>query len=224
MTCRPAGTRIVHHHSQFAALKCVANTLRPAGTQIVDHGSHFTALKYVANTLRPAGTLTEYSAITTHIVYALEVKMANSFTQIYIHYIFTVKGRENALKTDIKERLYPYIVKMASVKKCFVISINGMEDHIHLLVRLHPEISISDFAKFVKANSSRWANEVHLFPHLFYWQAGFGGFSVSHSVVDYVKKYIENQQEHHRNLSAREEYELFLKRHNIEFNPDYLPE
>ena len=150
--------------------------------------------------------------------------MANSFTQIYIHYIFTVKNRENALKTDIKERLYPYIVKMAAVKKCFVISINGMEDHIHLLIRLHPDVSISDFAKFIKANSSRWANEVHLFPRLFYWQAGFGGFSVSHSVLDIVKKYIENQQEHHRNLTAREEYELFLKKHNIEFNPDYLPE
>ncbi len=204
----------------IAALKYVANTYRPDGTQIVDlhicsPGSNPSLIPFF-----PDGT----QILKIFSIGELEVLMANSFTQIYVHYIFTVKGRENALKTDIKERLYPYIVKMASVKKCFVISINGMEDHIHLLVRLHPEIAISDFAKFIKANSSRWANEVHLFPRLFYWQAGFGGFSVSHSILDIVKNYIEKQQEHHRNLTAREEFELFLKKHCIEFNPDYLPE
>jgi len=147
----------------------------------------------------------------------------NSFTQIYIHFIFTVEGRENALKTDIKERLYPYLIKLVTAKKCYVISINGMEDHIHLLVRMHPEISLSEFAKFTKANSSHWANEIHLFPRMFHWQEGYGAFFVSHSVLDKVRDYIDNQHEHHRQLSAREEYELFLQKHNIEYNTNYLP-
>ncbi len=149
--------------------------------------------------------------------------MANSYTQLYVHYIYSVQGRENALMTDIKERLFPYMVKLAAEKKSYVIAINGMEDHIHLLVRLHPENSVSEFAKFTKANTSHWANEVHLFPRTFYWQAGYGAFTVSHSALDAVKNYIENQQEHHRQLSARDEYELFLKKHNIEYDTKYLP-
>jgi len=149
--------------------------------------------------------------------------MANSFSQIYIHYIYAVDGRENLLKTDIKERLYPYMIKLATEKKCYEISINGMEDHLHLLVRMHPNVSSSEFAKFTKANSSHWANEIHLFPKLFHWQEGFGAFSVSHSVLDKVVHYIDNQREHHRHLSAREEYELFLQKHNIEYHTNYLP-
>jgi REP element-mobilizing transposase RayT len=149
--------------------------------------------------------------------------MANSYTQLYIHYIYTVQGRENALKTDIKARIYPYLIKLSTEKKSFVIAINGMEDHIHLLLRLYPENSVSDFAKFSKANTSHWANDVHLFPKPFYWQAGYGAFSVSHSALESVKSYIDNQQEHHRQLSARDEYEIFLKKHNIEYDTRYLP-
>jgi len=149
--------------------------------------------------------------------------MANSFTQIYIHFVLSVQGRENALKTDIKERLYPYLIKLTTEKKSFVVAINGMEDHIHLLVRLHPENSVSGFAKFIKANSSHWANEVRLFPRPFYWQAGYGAFSVSQSALEAVKNYIDNQHEHHRQLSSREEYEIFLQKHNIEYNTKYLP-
>ncbi|MDD4309749.1 MAG: IS200/IS605 family transposase [Candidatus Cloacimonetes bacterium] len=150
--------------------------------------------------------------------------MANSFTQVYIHYIYNVQGRENALKTDIKDRLYPYLVKLTTEKKGYVVAINGMEDHVHMLVRLHPEISVSEFAKFTKANSSHWANETRLFPRQFYWQAGYGAFSVSQSVVEKVKLYIDTQSEHHRHMSAREEYEIFLQNHNIEYNTNYLPD
>ncbi|HOE55171.1 MAG TPA: IS200/IS605 family transposase [Candidatus Cloacimonas acidaminovorans] len=149
--------------------------------------------------------------------------MPNSFTQLYIHYVFIVQERECALKPEIQERFYPYLVSLIHQKKCVTIAINGTENHIHLLVKMHPDVSISELAKFAKANSSHWANEIRLFPHRFHWQEGYGAFSVSQSMFETVVKYIENQVEHHKHQTVQEEYELFLKKHKIEYNPKYLP-
>ena len=149
--------------------------------------------------------------------------MPNSFTQLYVHYVFIVHERECALKPEIKERLIPYIVGIIHQKNCITIAINGTYDHIHILIKLQPDISVSELAKVIKANSSHWVNEIRLFTHRFHWQEGYGAFSVSQSMFETVVKYIENQVEHHKHQTVQEEYEMFLKKHRIEYNPKYLP-
>ena len=148
--------------------------------------------------------------------------MPNSFTQLYIHYVFIVQERECALKPEIQERFYPYLVSLIHQKKCVTIAINGTENHIHLLVKMHPDVSISELAKFAKANSSHWANEIRLFPHRFHWQEGYGAFSYSKSQIDNVVKYILNQKEHHQKKSFRQEYLEFLEKFEVDYDEKYL--
>jgi REP element-mobilizing transposase RayT len=103
-----------------------------------------------------------------------------------------------------------------------LIQIGGIEDHIHLLVNLAPSKAVSDVLRDIKANSAKWVNEEHLSTEKFEWQKGYGAFTVSYSNIDTVQVYIQNQQEHHRSRSFRDEYIEFLKRHGIEFEEQFL--
>lgn len=148
--------------------------------------------------------------------------MANTYTQIYLHVIFAVKGRDNLISSTWKEELYKYITGIVTNKNQKLIAINGMPNHVHLLVGLKPDIALSDLIRDVKANSSKFINDKQWVMGKFEWQSGFGGFSYSHSQLDVIIKYIRNQEEHHKTKSFKEEYIEFMKRYEIDYKTEYL--
>ena len=104
---------------------------------------------------------------------------------------------------------------------CKSFIVNGVEDHIHCLIGLRPRVSISDLMQSVKAKSSKWINEQKLTSERFEWQEGYGVFSYSHSHIDAVYKYIENQEEHHKKRTFKEEYLDFLNKFEVPFDERY---
>lgn len=150
--------------------------------------------------------------------------MANTYTQIYVQIVFAVKGRQNLISENIREKVEKYICGIVSNKKSKPIAIYCNPDHLHILIGLHPTISVSDMARDIKANSSKWINEHNLIQGKFAWQEGFGAFTYSKSQIDTVVKYIMNQPEHHKKTTFRDEYIQFLKNFEIDYNEKYLYE
>lgn len=148
--------------------------------------------------------------------------MANTYTQIYIHIVFAVKGRQNLISKIWKEELYKYITGIVTHKEQKLIAINGMPDHIHILIGLKPTQMLSDLVRDIKANSSRFINEKQWIPGKFEWQTGFGAFSCGHSQLDTVVKYIQNQEIHHNTKTFKEEYIMLLKTADIDYNEQYI--
>lgn len=148
--------------------------------------------------------------------------MANTYSQLYIQLVFAVKGRQNLISTKWKDEIYKYITGIITNQKQKLIVINGMPDHIHILVGIKPDISISDLVRDIKTNSSKFINEQKWINGKFEWQNGFGAFSYGHSQLGNVIKYIENQEEHHKTRTFKEEYIKFLKLFNIDFKNEYL--
>jgi putative transposase len=103
-----------------------------------------------------------------------------------------------------------------------VLTSGGVEDHVHLLMKIHPKFAISTTMQLIKSNSSRWINERRPVAAKFSWQRGYGAFSVSQSMAETVKQYIQNQRHHHRKLELRDEYLEMLRRHRIEFDERYV--
>ncbi|MBK7183856.1 MAG: IS200/IS605 family transposase [Bacteroidetes bacterium] len=148
--------------------------------------------------------------------------MANTYSQIYIHVVFAVKGRESSISNKFKDELYKYICGIVTNNHQKVYAINGMPDHLHILISIKPNCLLSDLVRDIKANSSKWINQKKIILGKFQWQEGFGSFSVSESQISKVINYIEKQEEHHRIKSFRQEYVDFLKSYKIDFNEEYL--
>jgi putative transposase len=148
--------------------------------------------------------------------------MANTYSQLYIQIVFAVKGRQNLISKNNKDEIYKYITGIITNHKQKLIAINGMPDHIHILVGIKPDISLSDLVRDIKSNSSKFINEQKWINGKFEWQTGFGAFSYGHSQLSNVIKYIENQEEHHKTKTFGEEYIEFLKLFNIDFRNEYL--
>jgi putative transposase len=148
--------------------------------------------------------------------------MAGTYSQIYIQIVFAVKGRDNLISIRWKEELYKYITGIITNEGQKLPAINGMPDHIHILVGLKPAKALSELVRDIKANSSRFINEKAWIPGKFEWQEGYGAFSYSHSQIPNVVKYIENQEKHHKIKTFREEYLEFLKVYNIDFKPEFV--
>lgn len=148
--------------------------------------------------------------------------MANTYSQLYIQIVFAVKGRQNLISKNNKDEIYKYITGIITNHKQKLIAINGMPDHIHILVGIKPDISVSDLVRDIKSNSSKFINEQKWINGKFEWQTGFGAFSYGHSQLANVIKYIENQEEHHKTKTFGEEYIAFLKLFNIDFKNEYL--
>ncbi len=136
--------------------------------------------------------------------------MAHTYTNNYQHIIFAVKYRESILSPQYNDKLQRYITGIVQAQKSYMIAINNVEDHIHLLVDLHRTLSISKFLQYIKAVSSKFINEQKWYSQRFEWQKGYGAFSVSYSKRDSVIEYIKNQQEHHQTHSFLDEYERIL--------------
>ena len=148
--------------------------------------------------------------------------MANTFTQIYVQIVFVVQGRQNLIKNEHKEELHKYITGVIKKKNQKLIAINCMPDHTHIFIGLKPNMALSDLVRDIKNNSSTFINKKKWIPGKFNWQRGFGAFSYSHSQIDKVIKYIQNQEQHHAHKSFREEYLEFLKKFSIEFDEKYV--
>ena len=148
--------------------------------------------------------------------------MANTYTQIHLHIVFAVKGRLSLIPSRNAATLYRYITGIITQQGQKLLAINGMPDHLHLLIGLRPDKALSDLVREVKANSARFINEQHWVAGRFAWQEGFGAFSYSASQLPTVIKYIERQQEHHATRTFQEEYRLLLERFGVDYNPAYL--
>lgn len=142
--------------------------------------------------------------------------MSHSFTKIWIHLIFGTKERLPLINSGYESKLYVQLKNILEVDfNCRIKALNGTADHIHILFLQNQNHSISEIAKNVKGNSSHWINQNGFLKTKFAWQTGYGAFSVSESMVDNVKRYIDNQKEHHRKLSFAEEYKKFEEKYRF---------
>ncbi len=148
--------------------------------------------------------------------------MANTYTQIHIQSVFAVQGRANLIQKEWKDELFKYIGGIFRNKKQKLIAVGGIEDHIHLLFGLRPNLALSDLIRDVKANSSSFVNEKRFVRGKFSWQEGLGAFSYSKSQIDQVAKYVMNQEKHHAKRTFKEEYMLLLERFEVEHDEQYL--
>jgi len=148
--------------------------------------------------------------------------MAGQYSAIRLHLVWGVHSREHLLHGGVVERLHAYIGGVVEKSGGRLLCAGGMPDHVHLLVSIHPSVSVSALVNKIKSNSSRWMrSEVPGFGG-FRWQAGYGVFSVSESARTRVERYIRSQEEHHRQRSFREEFVALLDRHGIAYEPKYL--
>jgi REP element-mobilizing transposase RayT len=146
----------------------------------------------------------------------------DTFTKLYVHCVFTPKGKNSMLTDSIREEVHKYIYGIIKEKKCFPVAINGTKDHIHILVGFPPTITISDLIRDIKRSSALFINEKLKSYIRFSWQEGYGAFTVGYRELDHVYKYILNQEKHHSNNSFKNEYIQILKNEDINFSSDYL--
>ena len=148
--------------------------------------------------------------------------MAGTFSQIYIQIVFAVKNRNGLIHQSWEEKLYKYITGIVTNKEQKMLAINGMPDHIHILIGMRPSCCLSDLVREIKKSSGNYINEKKLSKNTFEWQAGYGAFSYSHSSLDNVISYIKNQKEHHKRRSFRVEYIDFLEKFQIKHEEQFL--
>jgi REP element-mobilizing transposase RayT len=148
--------------------------------------------------------------------------MPNNYFQITIQIIFAVKNREALIKSSFRERLHKYITGVVNNQGQKMLCINSVSDHIHILIGLSPEMRISDLIREIKSESSLFVNQERLSQRKFHWQSGAGIFSYSKSQRPILINYINNQQNHHKNLSFRNEYQKILDQYKIKYDQRYL--
>jgi putative transposase len=148
--------------------------------------------------------------------------MAHTFTQLLTHVIFSTRNRIPQIDQEVRQRLFSYMCGIVSEVKGETMIVGGTADHVHLLVRMPPAVSVAEVLRLVKTNSSRWVHETWTARRNFGWQAGYGAFSVSQSNITTVMEYIANQEEHHRRMSFQEELIACLKKQGIEFDERYI--
>ncbi|MES2559636.1 MAG: IS200/IS605 family transposase [Bacteroidota bacterium] len=148
--------------------------------------------------------------------------MPNTYTQLHIHFVFAVKYRASAIRPSWKHTLYKYITGITQKNEHKMLAINGVSDHVHILIGVRPSQSISDLMQDIKGSSSKWINEQKLTPNKFEWQGGYGAFACSKSDVNRVIDYIKNQEEHHAEITFRDEYLDFLRTLELDFDERYI--
>lgn len=148
--------------------------------------------------------------------------MPNTYTQIHIQFVFAVKYRHGLIHSSWKDELYQYITGIVHNNRHKLICINGMPDHIHILIGIRPHQSISDLMQDVKGGSSKWINDKKFLKGKFEWQQGYGAFSYSKSHVKNVVNYIQNQEQHHQKKTFLEEYVDFLEKFEVDYEEQFL--
>ncbi|MES2808935.1 MAG: IS200/IS605 family transposase [Bacteroidota bacterium] len=148
--------------------------------------------------------------------------MANTYHQIYLHIIFAVKYRAAVIAKDLQPTVFGMIGNLINETGCKTLTVNGVEDHIHCLIGIKPSVSVSDLMQTVKAKSSKYINDNSLTSQRFEWQEGYGVFSYGQSQIENVYKYIQNQEEHHKKQSFKEEYLEFLHKFNVAYDEQFI--
>jgi putative transposase len=146
----------------------------------------------------------------------------NTYTKLYVHIVFTPKGRLFLLKEPIRTSVHKYIYGTIVKKKCYPVAINGTADHIHILAGFPPTLNIDDLTRDIKRSSSLFINERFRSDFRFSWQEGYGAFTVGYRELDKVYHYILNQETHHLSISFKDEYMQTLNDEGIEFKNEYL--
>ncbi len=148
--------------------------------------------------------------------------MPQSLTNILVHIIFSTKIRAPLITSKIDTELYAYIASILKDCDCSPIIIGGPQDHVHILCKLSKTITISSIIEDIKKKSSKWVKTKGEEYKDFYWQSGYGSFSIGQSQVDALKQYIQNQKEHHKKRTFKEELLEILKRYEIKYDERYL--
>ena len=148
--------------------------------------------------------------------------MANTYTQIHLHLIFAVQNRISLIQNIWKDRLCEYITGIVQQHTHKMIIVNGMPDHLHIVIGMRPIQSLSDLMQDIKGNSSKWINDNKLVAGKFAWQEGYGAFSYNKSQLPKLIEYVRNQDEHHKKKTFIEEYKDFLKAFEVEFDEKYI--
>ena len=148
--------------------------------------------------------------------------MANTYTALNYHFIFSTKNREPWIKQEFQLRIWEYIGGIARSNGMTAFCVGGVEDHIHILLRIPPALAVSKAMQLLKGGSSHWIHDT--FPELtgFGWQDGYGAFTVSQSAMEDTKRYIQRQREHHQGRTFKEEYLAFLQKYEVEYDERYL--
>ena len=146
--------------------------------------------------------------------------MPHTYSELTSHIVFSTKDRRRLITGEIRSELYAYLGGLVKEQKGIPIRINGVNDHVHMLVTLPPTMNVSDAMRFIKTNSSRWINRK--FGRPFAWQKGYGAFSVSSSQVPRVVAYIANQERHHSRFDFENEFLTMLRNSRVEFDEEFL--
>lgn len=150
------------------------------------------------------------------------VSIMSTYTQILYQIVFGTKNRAPILKVDHRPELFKYISGILDHKKCHLYQINGVEDHLHILIHLHPSVSLAELVKDIKLASTKYIKEKGFFPGFTGWQDGYGAFTYSIDRKDILTDYIRRQEEHHRSTTFRDEYMALLKEHGVMYDEKYL--
>jgi putative transposase len=148
--------------------------------------------------------------------------MANTYTQIYIHVVFAVQGRQSLIPKAKKVEMFKYITGIVKNRGQKLIAINGMCDHLHVFIGMKPAVALSDLVRDIKAASSGFIHDRRWVRGKFNWQEGFGAFSHSHAEIDRVVRCIQRQEEHHRKRTFHAEYVEMLKEFAVEYDDRYV--
>ena len=148
--------------------------------------------------------------------------MANTYSQISIHAVFAVKGRQNLITNDWRDMLHGYIAGIINNLDAKSLAVGGWKDHVHIFFGMPVTICVADLIRIVKSNSSKWINEQRFVKGKFQWQSSYGAFSYSRSQRDKVINYIMTQEKHHRKVSFKEEYLKMLSDFKLDYDEKYL--
>ena len=148
--------------------------------------------------------------------------MANTYSQIYLQFVFAVQGRQSLIPRDHKEELHKYITSLVQARKAKMLAVHCMPDHMHLFIGYKPIVFIPDFVKEIKVNSNEFIKAKNWIKGSFNWQEGYGVFSYGQSQINSVCKYVLNQEAHHKKKTFREEYHEFLEKFAVDFDEQYV--
>ncbi len=151
-----------------------------------------------------------------------ESQMGHTFSQLLIHAIFSTKGRRPLIREDFRNRLYQYMGGVAKSEFGRALAIGGTDNHVHALLSVRTSISISNSMNRFKSLSTGWLHKTIPNTSDFAWQPGYGAFSVSPSNAEEVIAYIDGQSDHHKETTFEEEFQAFLERHQVSYDPDRI--
>lgn len=148
--------------------------------------------------------------------------MSHSYISAFYHCVFSTKERQKIITPELQKSLWPYLGGIAREHNLKALAIGGVDDHVHLLLSIPSTATIAKCMQLIKGGSSKWIHEEYSEHSGFAWQKGYGAFSIGVSQIDVTKNYIANQAEHHRTRTFQEEFLMFLEKHNLEYDPNYI--